>query len=199
MEQFSSDDYASLIFLSLWGVLLVGAYLAHSRLNFNKVLQQAAIWVFIFLGAIVAVGLWEDISRDLTLRQSVESGDDGSALITARRQMDGHYYLTLEVNQVPVRFVVDTGATSIVLTQDDATRAGLDMESLAFLGRANTANGTVRTAPVRLEQVAFGPVQDQNVRAIVNEGELDTSLLGMSYLQGFGKIEIEGDRLRLIR
>ena len=199
MEDLSSDNIASLAFLGLWGVLLVGGYLAHTRLGFNKMLQQAAIWVFIFIGAIAAVGLWQDIQDDVLLRQTIDMTDNGSALITARRQNDGHYYLTLEINDVPVEFVVDTGASALVLNQADAARVGLDVENLAFLGRATTANGVVRTAPVRLADVALGPLHDQDVRAIVNEGDLYTSLLGMSYLETFGRIQIEGRELRLLR
>jgi len=199
MEDLSSDNIASLAFLSLWGVLLVGGYLAHNRLGFNKTLQQAAIWLFIFIGAIAGVGLWEDIKGDVLMRQTVDMNADGSAIITAQRQTDGHYYLTLDINEVPVRFVVDTGASQMVLTQNDAARVGLDLEALPFLGIANTANGQVRTAAVRLDNVALGPVLDRNVRAVVNEGELDISLLGMSYLETFGRIEIQGRELRLLR
>ena len=199
MEDLSADNIASLLFLSLWGVLLVAGFLVHPRLSFNKMLQQAAIWVFIFIGAIAAVGLWEDIKGDVLMRQTVDLNADGSSIITAQRQMDGHYYLTLVINDVPVRFVVDTGASQMVLTREDAARIGLDLNTLAFLGRANTANGTVRTAPVRLADVALGPVRDNNVRALVNEGEMDTSLLGMSYLEIFGRIEIQDRELRLLR
>ena len=199
MEDLSADNIASLLFLSLWGVLLVAGFLVHRRLSFNKMLQQAAIWVFIFIGAIAAVGLWEDIKGDVLMRQTVDLNADGSSIITAQRQMDGHYYLTLVINDVPVRFVVDTGASQMVLTREDADRIGLDLNTLAFLGRANTANGTVRTAPVRLADVALGPVRDNNVRALVNEGEMDTSLLGMSYLEIFGRIEIQDRELRLLR
>jgi aspartyl protease family protein len=115
------------------------------------------------------------------------------------RSPDGHYYLTLDVNDMPVRFVLDTGATSIVLTQADARRAGIDPGALAYTGRASTANGTVRTAAVRLETIALGPVVDRQVPAVVNEGEMQQSLLGMSYLQRWGSIEIAGGALTLTR
>ena len=115
------------------------------------------------------------------------------------RARDGHYYLTLQINGNPIRFVVDTGATEMVLTQADAARVGLDLDSLNYLGRANTANGEVRTAFVRLDQVALGGIVDQNVPAVVNEGEMEGSLLGMGYLQRWGRIEIAGGELVLTR
>ena len=98
-----------------------------------------------------------------------------------------------------VDFIVDTGATDIVLTRSDAAKAGLDPENLHFLGRASTANGEVRTATVRLDSVSIGPHTDTNVPAVVNDGALWQSLLGMGYLQTWGSIEISGGEMRLSR
>jgi aspartyl protease family protein len=112
---------------------------------------------------------------------------------------DGHFYLTLLVNGTPVEFMVDTGASQVVLTDADARRIGLDTADLAFVGRAMTANGEVQTAPVRLASVELGPVVDRDLRAFVNRGEMDKSLLGMSWLQRWQRIEITGGALVLTR
>ena len=98
-----------------------------------------------------------------------------------------------------MRFVLDTGATSLVLTQEDARTAGLDPEELQYYNRAMTANGEVRTAPVRLDAITLGSVTDANVAAVVNEGEMSNSLMGMTYLQRWGRIEIANDTLTLSR
>ena len=98
-----------------------------------------------------------------------------------------------------VDFVVDTGATDIVLSQADASRIGLDLGQLAFTGRASTANGIVETARVTLDKIEIANVIDRNVSAIVNKGELFGSLLGMGYLQRWGRIEIENGVLSLTR
>ena len=98
-----------------------------------------------------------------------------------------------------MRFVVDTGATDMVLTQTDAQRAGIDPDGLAYLGRAMTANGEVRTALVRLDEVQLGSVTDRGVSAVVNQGEMAQSLLGMGYLQRWGRIEIAAGELILTR
>ncbi len=103
------------------------------------------------------------------------------------------------MNNEPIRFVVDTGASGIVMTLEDAERAGLGRKQLAFLGEAMTANGPVRTARVLLEDFTVGPYEDSNIRAWVNEGEMETSLLGMTYLQRFSKIEITPGFLLLTR
>lgn len=189
------EDIPRLIYLGLLIVALGGWLIAQSRLSLNKTLQYAVVWGLIFVGAIAVVGLWDDISRQVTgAQQSTAHGQ-----IEVPRARDGHYYLTLTINDEPVRFVVDTGASQVVLTQKDAARVGLDPSGLAYLGTAMTANGEVRIAPVRLARVDLGGVVDSNLPAAVNGGEMDESLLGMSYLQRWDRIEITGDRLVLTR
>lgn len=191
----TEDTAPRLVYLGLLLLVIAGTYLLSHRDRLGQVLRHAAIWGLIFIGALAAVGLWQDIRRDVIPRQSVLA--DGRIEVPAAP--DGHFYLTAEVNGTPVRFVVDTGATQIVLTRKDAERAGLTPENLVFLGTARTANGTVQTAPVRLGSVQIGPVQDEGVRAVVNQGEMDVSLLGMGYLNRFSSVEIRRDRLILTR
>jgi aspartyl protease family protein len=194
----ADSDLMRLVYLSiLLGVLGVGVLAAY-RGRMGQMLQQAAIWFFIFLGGVVVYGFWEEISDIAVPRQAVSFEGD-AAVVEVPRSRDGHYYMTLTVNGVPVRFVVDTGATDLVLTRADAAAVGLDVDALRFFGQARTANGVVRTADVRLDEVALGQIVDRNVRGVVNGGDMGTSLLGMSYLGDFGRIEIENDELRLIR
>ena len=129
-------------------------------------------------------------------RQPFVAGLRDPGRIELPRAPDGHYYATLEVNGTPLRFVIDTGATSMVISQADAVRAGLRRDDLLFFSEAMTANGTVRTAPVSLDTVAIGPFVDRDVRAYVNGGEMDESLLGMSYLDRFDRLEITGGTMR---
>ena len=192
----SEFDYARLFYLVLLGSAVVLWFFAQNRNSLGKITQQAIIWALIFVGVIAAVGLWGDIRNTVMPGQAVVA-EDGR--IELPRAADGHYYLTADVNGQPIRFVVDTGASQIVLTKADAEAAGLATEELSFVGRAFTANGEVRTAPVRLERVEVGPLVDEDVRAVVNEGELDQSLLGMEYLQRFTSVEITNGTLVLTR
>ena len=187
-QPFTPDDFATLGYLGLLAVFLGATYLAHTRLRLHQVVQQAAIWCFIFIGAIAAVGLWEDVRNNTTPPRQSMSVD--KRLISVPRARDGHYYLVLAVNGAPIRFVVDTGASDLVLTRQDAARAGVDPDTLVFAGRARTANGSVRTAMVTLDTVSLPPVVQYGVGAVVNAGDMDVSLLGMSYLERFGRIEI---------
>ena len=191
----SSDQTADAIYLSLLGGALLLSYLLASRINIGKMLQQMGIWVLIFMGAITVIGMWPEIQRTITPRQSVV---DGTTIVLPHAR-DGHYYLTLDINNVPVEFVVDTGASQVVLTQDDAKRIGLNPSSLSYLGTASTANGTVRTAAVRLDTVSLGAITDTSVRAVVNDGQMFGSLLGMTYLSNFDSITIKDGQLILSR
>ena len=192
----TGEQIGSLAYLLLLGAVIAGWHFVANRKQMGKMAQQAAIWIFIFLGAIVAAGLWSDIRDTVVPRQAVMQ--DGRQVVVPMAT-DGHFYLTLELNGTPVRFVVDTGASEMVLSAEDAARVGIPQETLVFSGRAYTANGTVETAPVRLETVALGPIVDQGVRAVVNRGELAESLLGMSYLRRFDRLEISGGQLLLER
>ena len=191
-----SFDTAELIYLVVLLAMVGGWFFMQSREGLNRTLQYAAIWAMIFIGGAAAVGLWNDISRDTRQTQISVSG---SNQIIVPRARDGHYYLTLDINDAAINFAVDTGASEMVLSQADAARAGLDPDSLAYLGRAATANGETRTAFVRLDEVRLGGVVDQDVPAVVNQGEMEGSLLGMGYLQRWGRIEIAEGELILTR
>ncbi len=192
----SGDEFGRLIYLVLLGAVIGGYFFLSNRDRMGEMARQASLWGLIFVGVIVTYGLWNDLSGTIVPRQAVfEDGDR----IEAPRHDDGHYYLTLTVDGTDIEFVVDTGATSIVLSEQDARAIGIDPDALRFTGRAATANGEVRTARTTLENVYIGDVSEGNLRAWVNEGELDTSLLGMDYLQRFRSVQITGSKLILER
>lgn len=189
-----SLDLPRLVYLVLLLAVVGGYFLIENRKRLGKTAQQAAIWGLIFLGAVAVAGLWGDIRRGAMPTEAVVRGDALEVPVAE----DGHFYLTAEVNGTRVLFAVDTGATDIVLTRRDAERAGLEPERLNYFGTAMTANGEVRTAPVRLGALTVGGVTDTDVPAVVNGGELDISLLGMSYL-GRHEVTLTRDRLVLRR
>lgn len=191
----STDQILQLTYLVLLAAAIGGSAIVAGRKEWGKMAQQAAIWALIFVGVIGAYGLWEDIRSDVAPQQSLV--DTGT--IAVPRSPDGHFHLTLDIAGTPVDFVVDTGATQVVLSQRDAERIGLDPDSLRFSGFARTANGEVRTAPVTLQTVSLEGIVDRDISAVVNGGAMDGSLLGMSYLSRFERIEISGNQLVLQR
>jgi aspartyl protease family protein len=189
-------DPGRLIYLVLL-LLAVGSWVfVHNRQTLGKTVQQLAIWAFIFLGVIASYGLWGDIRSTVLPQQSVLR-DQGR--VEVPRSPDGHYYLTVEVNGAPVHFMVDTGASEVVLSARDARKAGFDPDALAYTGRAYTANGEVRTARVRADSLSLGGIEDRNAPLWVTAGELDKSLLGMGYLQRWSSVEIRNGQLILTR
>ncbi|HSF64939.1 MAG TPA: TIGR02281 family clan AA aspartic protease [Paracoccaceae bacterium] len=188
------DTTARLIYLGLLLAALGGWVIAEFRGRMGFALRTAMAWGMIFLGVMAGYGLWQDMRTDVIPRQAVMDGGE----ITLPRAADGHYYLTLDIAGTPLRFMVDTGATNVVLSRDDARKLGFDPATLMYLGEAQTANGIVRTARVELQDVRLGPYADPTLRAYVNDGDIDGSLLGMDYL-GRYRIEIAGDRMVLHR
>jgi len=102
---------------------------------------------------------------------------------------DGHFWATALVNEKAVRFLVDTGATEVVLTPDDARRLGYDASNLTYDQKVLTANGPTQAALVTLTTVGIGRSEVANVDALVVKDGLSTSLLGMSYLGRLSRIE----------
>jgi aspartyl protease family protein len=117
--------------------------------------------------------------------------------LSLQRANDGHFYADIEVNGRTVRFLIDTGATSVALSPGDARRVGLDPDALDYTRTVSTANGRVMVAPVRLGRMQLGPILLEDVPAHVNPGMTAGSLLGMSFLGRLSRVAIEGDTLVL--
>ena len=102
---------------------------------------------------------------------------------------DGHYWAEASVNGHEVRFLVDTGASAVSLTTEDARRLGIDPASLNFTAKVITAAGPARAARVKLDTVAVAGAHVRDVDALVIENGLSTSLLGMTYLGRLSQFE----------
>ena len=188
------DVFARLTYLGIILVALLGWVLVEYRGRLGFAARSAMAWGMIFIGAMAGYGLWGDIRGSILSVQTATQGGQ----IEIPRAGDGHYYLTLVIDGTPVEFLADTGATTVVLSDSDARRLGIDPDGLAYLGEANTANGVVQTADVALKNVVLGPFEDDKIRASVTKGAMDGSLLGMNYL-GLYRIEIDQDRMILSR
>ena len=187
-----TGDWEQLVYYGILLAALLGGVLLMRRGQMGKTLRQFGLWTLIFGGIVMAYGMWEDISRN-SAGSFARVNERGNVVLEKHR--DGHFHATVVINGAPIDTLVDTGATLTVLTPQDATRAGFDIDRLQFSGQASTANGIVATAPIRLDRVALGPFEERNVRAAVNGGNLDKSLLGMEFLSRFGRLEITRDQL----
>ena len=112
------------------------------------------------------------------------------------RAADGLFYVTANVNGQPVRFLVDTGASVVVLSPHDAARTGL-ADQARYTAHIDTANGSAPMAWTTIERVEIGGRQVSGLRAAVVQQGLSVSLLGQNALAKLGPVTMEGDRLRL--
>ena len=109
-------------------------------------------------------------------------GGSGHSKVTLAADPRGHFYIDGAVNRVPVRFMVDTGATMVSLPQSDADRLGIDYRS-GQRGKTRTANGLATVYLVKLDTIRIGDIELHNIDGLVVEGGgLDQALLGMSFL-----------------
>lgn len=192
-----NDGFGPYLVHALIVLVLVGSsVIAMARGRIGATLQNALIWIVLFGALIIGYSYRDVLMAEFSpgMARQIAVGE-----VELTRRSDGHFYATLALNGTDVTFFVDTGASDVVLSQADARRVGIDPEALRYSGRALTANGAVRTASVRLEEVRLGDIVDRGVPASITDGALGTSLLGMAYLERFDRIEIQGNRMRLIR
>jgi aspartyl protease family protein len=134
----------------------------------------------------------ERVLADLVPGRPVQIGRS----VEIARGRGGDFHVPTQVNGVSVYMVLDTGATAVVLTQDDAKAAGLPLDMLHYTVEIETANGHARAAEVSLKQVSVGFITERAVPALIAQpGQLKESLLGMSFLNRLESYEMRGDKL----
>ena len=128
---------------------------------------------------------------------AVPPAGNGSAQFTTTRAPDGHFYADVRINGATSRMLIDTGATSVILSRADAQRAGIQARPGEFTSIARTAGGEIGLKPVTIDRIALGSIDSRHVEAMVAETDLPVSLLGQSFLERVGTVEISGNELRL--
>jgi aspartyl protease family protein len=113
------------------------------------------------------------------------------------RDADGHFYTEVDVNSGSVRFLVDTGATAVALTGDDARELGLYWSEDELGPVAKGANGMVRGKVIVIDRMQLGDVEVRNVRAAIIPEGLDVSLLGQTFLSEVNSVTISGNKMVL--
>jgi len=197
----SSADFASLAYKIALLVFVGAMALVLFRERFAQALTAALLWVVLALILVIGYSYRFEL-RDVADRVMAELVP-GHAITRGRtveiaRTSAGDFDVMAQINGARVAMVLDTGASSVVLTRDDAKAAGLPLEVLAYTANIDTANGRTRAAPVRLDHIAIGGLVERSVEALVAQpGQLKTSLLGMSFLNRLQSWEVRGDRLLL--
>jgi aspartyl protease family protein len=119
-------------------------------------------------------------------------------VVEVRAGSMGHYHAEAEINGRRVNVLVDTGATMVALTYEDAGTLGLPVRDSDFTHRVSTANGFGRIAPVMIDRISIGDITVRNVRgAVMEPGKLGTTLLGMSFLGRPQRVDMRAGTLVL--
>ena len=191
-----------LVFFLALLVLFASSLIASFKGRFGEVVRSALVWALLF-GGLTGVYAWREEAgfaarRTFAYLSPSEPVAYGEREVTVRIGADGHFRVWAEINGERVQFVVDTGASTIALTVEDARRVGIDLASLAYDQPVITANGQAMTAGLDLEAVSIGPIRLADVPTrVMQAGALDRSLLGMSFLSRLASVELRGSTLAL--
>jgi aspartyl protease family protein len=200
-----ADDFGRMVYL-LPIALMLSAGVWASRRNIGETMRNLMIWLVIILALVTvylyrqeALGVGNRLLAGLVPgRAVVVTTSGGGQEIILHKLLNGHFEADVSVNGQTIEMLVDTGSSMVALSQEDAKRIGIDLSHLTYSMTVMTANGRGRAAPVTLDQVAIGPIVRNNVAASVAEdGRLDQSLLGMSFLETLGSLQMQTDELRI--
>jgi len=198
----STDQFAQAAMLVAILVFLLASSLG--RGTFGRMARYAMIWSVIVGVLMVGYTYRSEISAFAERvfaefspgQTSVTTAEDGKNVIVSRSRQSDHFVVVADVNNAPIEMLIDTGATVVTLTYEDARLAGIRTNGLRYNVSVATANGTARAAAVVIDNLAIGPIEQRRVVALVaEEGALDTSLLGLNFLNALTSYTVSGNQM----
>jgi aspartyl protease family protein len=197
----SGQDKAWVGYYLAWAVLISLRLFSGGPMRWGEKAKHAAIWVGII--ALIAVGYSYRGELGQVVQRVQGEASGGYPVATGAREMvvtaadDGGFYVMGKVNGQVVRFLVDTGASDTVLSPADAQRAGIDTGVLTFDYRSETANGTGYGARIVVDSLSVGSVTLADLPVMVNQADMSSSLLGMSFLHRLESFQVRDGKLYL--
>lgn len=197
----SDLDTVYLVNLSGFGILVASGLVLGRRIKLVEAARALGAWIAIAAVLILGYSYQDELAgvyarvRSELIPSSPTITGTHTMVLTA--DAGGGFFVTGEVNGLPVRFLVDTGASDIVLSPDDARRLDVDVKALQFTREYETANGEGRGAPYMAESLSVGPVKLVAVPMSINEAPMETSLLGMTFLKQLDSFQVQGRKLIL--
>ena len=199
------EIFAHTLYLGTLGAVIAAGILG-SGLRFGQTVRSAVIWLGIIL-LLVAGYQYRYEFQDVANRISAglvpgsplsRTDADGRVSVMLERMGNGHFKVRALVNDASISVMIDTGATSTVLTSDDARRAGLASEDLSYTVPVTTANGRAHAARAVVKEIRIGDIVRTRVPVLVAaSGRLDQSLLGMNFIGTLSGFDMRGERLIL--
>ncbi|WP_054313031.1 TIGR02281 family clan AA aspartic protease [Mesorhizobium sp. 1M-11] len=202
---FQNYDFGNLVWLGIIGAV-IGAGLLRSGQPLGSMARNLGTWAVIVLALIAGYQYryeLQDVASRVTAGLVPGSPlalgmEDGRATVTLDKGNNGHFQARILVNGKPIDAVVDTGATTTVLTAEDARTAGIDPDGLNYTVRVSTANGNANAAAVRTNELALGGIARRDMPVLIAApGTLGQSLLGMNFISSLSGFDMRGDRMIL--
>ena len=196
-----NNDLSQIVYLLILILIMSYGMINRKEMSLKKIVKYFLIWSLIGL-IIIALYAYRFEFNNFKERISGEI-NPSSAQLNQQGQLiinisdDSHFYVKILINKKPILFMVDTGASDIVLNLQDAIKIGVNPKNLIFNRQFQTANGRVLGASIILKEVEISGIKFKDVKASVTNGEMGVNLLGMSFLRRFGKYEFYQDRLIL--
>lgn len=189
--EITRGDMGAIAQLMLVGTMISGSVLFSYRNNLGKAFHHILIWLTLGFACIVLYTGKNAILATLIPGYAQHSGET----LTLRAATDGHFYMNANVNGKPVRFMIDTGASTLFIPLSTAKRLGLPTDHLAFTQQFQTANGQTYGAPATLDSVDIGGHVFTQVSAYIAQAESGTPLMGIRFLNRAKSLEIREDEL----
>lgn len=204
----SNDAFARLVALSCLAIFIGGSLVSSYRGRIFQAIKHLTGWVAVLLVlvtlyayrgelAVVADRVIGELSPAGSQINVIRNYGSGQA-VRVKRGWSGHFVVSADIRKTPVEMIVDTGASTVVLRDEDARRLGLNTQKLRYSVPVQTANGSSKAARVYLPQISIGNVVIREVEALVARPKmLHQSLLGMSFLSRLRSYEFAGEYLEL--
>jgi aspartyl protease family protein len=201
IENLTADDIGAAAVRIIILLFLAGSIIAMIRHRPSGTLAALGIWLLV--GLVIAAGYTyrfelEQISNRILAELIPGRPAAQGTTVEIARGRGSEFQIAADINGARIAMILDTGASTVVLTQEAARSAGLQTDALNYGVTVETANGRTQAAPVTLDRLAVGSIVERSVPALIAQpGRLRSNLLGMSFLNRLQGWDVRGDKLLL--
>ena len=196
----TEDQNINLVF-AIGALVLVAGALFSRRIGLGEIIRNILAWVAIFALFIVGFSYQREILAVWSRVTGEMSGSNEQAVVgdtlRIRQSADGHFWVDAEVNAEPVRFLIDSGATTTAMTLATAQKAGIDISDSPFPVILSTANGSVQAQRGTIQSLQIGPMLAKDLPVVVAEEFGDSNVIGMNFLSSLRSWRVEGTEMVL--
>lgn len=196
----TEDQNLSLIWAA-GALVLVASALFSRRIGFGEVIRTALAWVAIFAVFIVIfsykdqlVGVWDHVTAEVTGQNDQQIV---GTTLRIRQSADGHFWVNANVNNKPVRFLIDSGATTTAINLTTAQDTGIEVSQMGFPVLLSTANGDVEAQRGQIQLLEVGPMTINDLPVVVADAFGDSNVIGMNFLSKLDSWRVEDNEMIL--